>query len=494
MKKYIGRRKEIIFLVLVLALAAVFRIYQIQTVPPGLYPDEAINGNDALTSLQTNTFKVFYPENNGREGLFIWLVAFSFRLFGAAPWSIRLVSAFFGILTILALYLLVRELFDKQIALISSFFLAVSAWHTNFSRIGFRAILVPFLMCLSLYLLFRAFRTKNLWAFAASGLIFGLGFYTYIAFRMAVLILGVLLVLKFIEGRRDWLKVAAFLAAITIIALPIGLYFLSHPADFVGRASGVSIFSADSPIKALAVSSVKTLGMFNIVGDYNWRHNYSGAPALNWLVGLLFLIGLIAAVRNVRAGCHISLLVLVWWLVMLLPAILTVEGLPHALRTLGAAPPAYILAALGLTALLRQSKKLTPVILTACLLIPAASNFHQYFITWGWHEETAKAFRQDLVQLGNYLNNISGRKYVIANGGGVLVPFPDGLPMPAQTIMFINRAPTTYLKDSELGEIGRPAIVIPLVDTGEIAQYLNNKWPNQVTTEWFHQFKVYAID
>src|SRR3989338_6337276 len=38
--------------------------------PPGLYPDEAMDGNNALSALHTGDFKVFYPPNNGVEGLY----------------------------------------------------------------------------------------------------------------------------------------------------------------------------------------------------------------------------------------------------------------------------------------------------------------------------------------------------------------------------------------------------------------------------------------
>lgn len=139
------KKKEIILLILILFIAAFFRLWQLNSIPPGLYPDVAINGNDALDSLKTGNFKVFYPENNGREGLMMWLIALSFSVFGVSIWSIKITAAIVGIFTVLGLYLFTKELFNSQIvkqsnsqfvALLSSFFLAISFWHTNFSRIG----------------------------------------------------------------------------------------------------------------------------------------------------------------------------------------------------------------------------------------------------------------------------------------------------------------------------------------------------------------------
>src|SRR3989344_9535654 len=89
-----------LLITLVIIIAAFFRLYNIMQVPPGLYPDEAMNGNNALEALSsTGHFKVFYPENNGREGLFINIQALSIKLFGNEPWALRVVSAIFGILT-----------------------------------------------------------------------------------------------------------------------------------------------------------------------------------------------------------------------------------------------------------------------------------------------------------------------------------------------------------------------------------------------------------
>ena len=122
------RKQEILVLFLILVLAGFLRLWQLDTIPPGLYPDVAINGNDALNALQNRDFKVFYPEHNGREGLFFHLIALSFAIFGPSVWAIKIVAALIGFLTVLGTYLLVKEIFstNKYLPLISSFLLATS--------------------------------------------------------------------------------------------------------------------------------------------------------------------------------------------------------------------------------------------------------------------------------------------------------------------------------------------------------------------------------
>src|SRR3989339_1979705 len=187
------RKKELLVFLIIVAVAGFFRLYQLGSTPPGLYPDEAMNGNNAVQTLETKNFKIFYPENNGREGLFINLQALSIRAFGAHPWSLRFVSALIGILTVVGLYLLVRELFEWRLAAIAGFLTAISFWHVNFSRIGFRAIMVPFILVYVFYFLWRGLRRSHFQDFFWAGIFMGLGFYTYTSFRAAPIILILIL-------------------------------------------------------------------------------------------------------------------------------------------------------------------------------------------------------------------------------------------------------------------------------------------------------------
>jgi len=331
-KKIILNNKNLLLVLAILAIAVFFRFYNLIDVPPGLYPDVAINGNDAIQALKSGDFKLFYPENNGREGLFINIIAFSFWLFSPSIWAIKIVPAIFGSLTVLGLYLLTRQLFlylhkkaADKIALFSTFFLAISFWHVNFSRLGFRAIMVPFLLVWSFYFLFKLIhhledslkvsQVKVLSFSLLSGLFFGLGFHTYIAFRIAPLILIPICLFAFVNYYRafkiyrehkftvkesfvqsyfkdGWFGWDLFFVAIILAALPMIIYFWQHPLDFAGRTGQVSVMSSANPAKELAISAIKTIGQFVAIGDHNSRHNQPGSPQIFWPLTPLFVIGL----------------------------------------------------------------------------------------------------------------------------------------------------------------------------------------------------------
>ncbi len=63
--------------------------------------------------------------------------------------------------------------------------------------------------------------------------------------------------------------------------------------------------------------------------------------------------------------------------------------------------------------------------------------YNTYFIKWSQNPHTAGAFNADYVQIGRELNSLPKEllKYVVVEASGVDV---RGLPMPAQTVMFIT--------------------------------------------------------
>lgn len=447
---------------LIMLVAFVFRFQHIQSIPPGLYPDEAMNGNNAIQALETGDYKVYYPENNGREGLFIALQAQSIKIFGNKPWALRVVSALFGTLTVLGLYLLTRKLFNWEIAAMSSFLLAVSFWHTLFSRIGFRAIMAPFFLVWGLYFFWRGKTSTKLFDFAISGLFLGLGFYTYIAYRIMPLAIVLTLIAywyavkkdfghdKYLHVRNQLIRGFAMLMVVGIlVALPLGWYYFVHPADFLGRTSQISVFSSPYPLQDLLVNTVKTLGMFNFNGDYNWRHNFSGRPELFWPVGLLFLIGFIRSWHKLNKSkkthghySSVQVLLLSWFFLGLLPVVLSNEGLPHALRAILVAPVVMIFAGEGLWWLYDMSSKQyrsAIAVFGVCALLFGImiNEYHLYFGVWAKNPDVAAAYSENYVALGNVLNDLPKniKKYVVVNADGVLV---NSIPMSAQTVMFIT--------------------------------------------------------
>ena len=97
-------------LLLLLVAAAWLRFWRLDALPPGLFYDEAFNGLDARQLLSGDGLPLYFPANNGREPLYIYLQAISVFLFGPTAYALRLVSALAGAVTVLAVYDLARSM------------------------------------------------------------------------------------------------------------------------------------------------------------------------------------------------------------------------------------------------------------------------------------------------------------------------------------------------------------------------------------------------
>ncbi len=484
-------------LVGILIIAAFLRFYHLTTIPAGLYPDEAMDGNNATEVAETGHFQPFYVEDNGREGLYVNILAVVIKIAPVAdktqPWIVRVPAAFAGVATVWGFYLLVGELLGDATGLLAAFLLATSFWGIIFSRIGFRAILAPLFLIWALWLLLKAFRarrrkgggmdeaddkTTGWWYAALAGAVYATGFYTYIAYRDTP-ILFLLFIPFFRTTPGFWKKTALFIAVAVIVSLPIGWYFVSHPGSFFGRTAEIAVTTGTNPIHDFGVNVGKELLMFNVRGDYNWRQNVSGAPELFWPVGILFLLGI--AVSGTSLWKHwrsrhkkdptertmqdsddifppfALLLTFAWFAFGILPAAASDEGIPHALRSILALAPALIFTAIGgiwayrlMTRKLEWNPSIAKTIAALFLAFVAIGGYTEYFITWARNPNVPGAFNADYVTVGDAMNAlpIATPKYVIVNAGGVPA---RGIPVPAETVMFITHSFTAA--DASAGNI-----------------------------------------
>lgn len=427
--------RAVIFLIL--ALALFFRFWKICQLPGGLFPDEAANGLD-VNSILGGDIHPFYERGNGREALFFYFLTLSVSLFGRGPWQHHIVSAAFGFASVIAAYFLIKKLFGKNVALLTTLFMGVSSYAVTISRTAFRANTVPLLATLTLLFIVQYFsstdkKTKNLYAIL-SGAAFALGFYTYTSFRMMLPLLLAFLFLLLISRRgqivstlkTNALHAAQFIAAFAIAIAPLALYFSGHPASIVGRAGQVSIFSPDlnhgDVLETFLLVFKKTILSFFTQGDLNWRHNISGEPFLSALLAPFFVLGLVvftiaifkliiqAWQKNIKSETLYQALVASWFWLMLVPEVTTAEGIPHGLRLIGVIPAMFIVPAWAAEKIWNKIKS-SPAFLPTRAIIAAAfigillvSNYRLYFRVAASSPEYYYAFRSDLTTVSDYLS------------------------------------------------------------------------------------------
>lgn len=420
-------------LVFIMLLAAFFRLWHLESLPPGLHPDEAANGLD-IFRIQDGDLRVLYDTNGPREALFFYLQAIFVYILGNTILALRLAPALIGIAAVGMTYLWVKEWFSKRAALAAAAFMATGTWAVTISRDGFRAGMMPFILALVGWTFTLAYRKRKFPYYALAGFSIGLGFYTYLSYRFIVVIALLIAFYALVFFRKQFVNflipliIMAVIAGITV--LPLGLYAIKNPGDVIGGRSSVAITNPElnngNVVKTFGENVVKTAAMFNFEGDHNYRHNLGGLPMLNAFVGILFVLGILICLRRIRDIRYFSLLSI--FAVMLLPALLTAEGMPHGLRSIGVIPVVYIFAAIGFTELLSRWRGVFPknpaaisiaiIILLGLSGMAAIYDYQRYFIAWANNPNTFKAYSEDAVAVGDFLKNsqFNGERYAVIDG------------------------------------------------------------------------------
>lgn len=411
----------------ILLLAAFLRFYRLNELPPGLHYDEAFNAVQAQHVLSGEERPIYFTGDLTEEPMAIYAAAFFFWLFGASPFALRLVSAFAGLITVAAVYCLASTISkvsqsssgaakrSNGFAPLGALILAILYWHINFSRLGMELIFLPLMQSLAMIFLLRGFFLSKIhrMPLALAGLFLALTQYTYKAALFTPIFVGVFLLIEFLLSRefmsRSWRGLGVFLAVTVLAFAPLGLYWSSHPSEFLERPSTVLIAPTMYLENALRVGA-----MFFVQGDANPRSNLPGRPALDPFLALGFIVGLVACLTRIKR--IESRLLFLWLCVSVLPSVLS-DFAPHFGRSIGATPAIALIAALGFVELypritrfvasLFASPKFMVGSVGALYILFFAfstfSTFRDYFMVWAADPGRFDSFDVGLLSLAQKL-------------------------------------------------------------------------------------------
>lgn len=343
------------FLFLLIFLLALFlRQYRFDELPFGTWYDEAANALQAIRMMEEPEYSIIYTDAINATIHYLGLIYLAFDFVDISTQSVRLISVVMGMGTVLAAFMVGRELFGRPMGLTLAFLMAVSRWNINFSRIGMYNISTPLFELLTLGFFLRGLRRASMTEFALAGLSIGLGLYYYSAFQLFVLMFGIYLIILTLFSRgffkQMWLGLAVMIMTSALVFTPLGLYAYENSEQYFSRTEQTSIFSDKSPeeqIPALIENAKKHLLMFNYKGDPNGRHNLPGAPMLDPYIAAFMVVGL--GLSLVRITSLRTLFLPMWLVASLLGGILSLSfEAPQSLRSIGTMPVVYILAILPL--------------------------------------------------------------------------------------------------------------------------------------------------
>lgn len=484
MRKDILLKNKLAILLFIVLLAGVFRFWQLSRYPVSLTIDEAAVGYNAYSILKTGRDEhgeflplAFLSIGDYKPPLHIYLAVPTIAIFGLSELGVRFSMALFSTLTVISVFLLIRQLTKNEIiALLSSFFLAISPWHIHPARFSYEVTLGLFLIVTAVWLFLLAFEKKKhfLWV---SAILFVLSMYAYHAERIftPIFVLGLVIIFwKVITKHKVAILKAIVIGGILLIPL---IQVLMGPA---GQTRASTVFITKDPLlqselkkdKSNQNLAGKILDNNLVVIANHWTKKYLNYFDPGFLffsgmdftqpgrpdVGLFYLFELPLFILGswfvfvTRAYEH-KKLVLFWLLAGPVVASLTIEE-QHFARNLVTLPPFLFIISIGaweLSKMIAKQKLIfkvaTYAFLTLIVVLNVGYFLNIYFINYpiqrseywqyGWKEAAIYAWQ----------NNDKYREIVVDPTFGSEGPNIVGTP-PAYFLFYGKYDPTLYQKSS----------------------------------------------
>lgn len=465
----LGRSHTILlwaFIVLLVALP--LRVISTTYIPVVLTGDEGAAGIHSVNFLKGVTDNLFNVGWFSFPSLFFFLQSIGISAIGQTTAGLRIPAGVIGAMTVAALYLSVRAMFGQRTALIASLILAFSHFHINFSRIGLNNVWDGLGFVVALGALWWGWKAERRAAFLLSGLAMGFTQYFYTSSRGIIAVTGIWL---FLVAIQDWKKfkrmlpniLIMFIAA-TIVVLPLALFFIKHPNEFLAPMSRVTVFGGwlHSTMESTGKPEWRLLFEQFLAGFLAYtnlplRAWYTpGTPLLRQPEATLFLLGI--GLMLLRIKDNRNWLILAWLLVFSITGALS-ESTPAAQRYVAAIPACAIVIGYCVNRVIEligkiweKRLRLVTIILLVSTLIVAMDDARFYFFVYTPRNDFGGTHGQIAQHLADYLHK-SDPSWKVAFFG-----WPEMGYLSVPSIAYLAPKTTGIDFNGPWGDPGNPAI------------------------------------
>jgi 4-amino-4-deoxy-L-arabinose transferase-like glycosyltransferase len=444
-------------IVVILLLASFLRLYKISVNPPSLFGDELDLGYQAYSILKTgkdyqgNFMPIhFHSLAEYRTPLYLYSAVPTVALFGISPLGVRLPAVIFGVLCVLAMFLLTKELLNyassspisEHVALLTAFLMSINPWLLQYSRAGFEVTEMLFLLIFGTWLFLISLKNGRwLWLSVVCLVL------TPWVYATAKLFTPVYIVVLFLAFKDKIFQISkSNLIKAAVAALVVGLPII-YSTTFSGgtqRISDISVFTDPNMVntvneargldKKIGVNQLESklinnkfvywgtdiienyfqtfsTGFLFIKGDTNMRQSV-GTGGFYLIEIIPLLLGFAFFLFDKERSSKIKILVMFWLLFGAFPSAMTLNGGNHATRLILIAPPLIFLISYGWYKIYHfLSNKSKYIFLPVIFLIYVVSvllYFYQYYSVYPvqsekwWHYGWGPAINEIKAVGSNY--------------------------------------------------------------------------------------------
>lgn len=295
-----------IALIGLLLFLSFIHLWQLDTIPKGLYVDESSIGLNAALIAQTGydehgKFMPIFFEAFGeyKNPLYIYLTSLIFKLADVSVFNLRLTSFIFFALFLIGLYLLVQKIFRNEVvtfySLLAGGFLP---WFFTLSRISFEVISQLTILIFSLYLIYMAYSRNSRFSFLyayIAGVVMGISVYSYTTARL--LSFSMLVVVLFVYFKQSK-KFLTLLLGFSLAVIPCLNFYLNNPGRLISRFNEVSFLYSNLTWGEKVMQFLQNYFYYLsptylfLKGDSILRHHSGYNGEIYIAVGILSVIGI----------------------------------------------------------------------------------------------------------------------------------------------------------------------------------------------------------
>lgn len=371
-------------------MAILVRFYQLDTLPGEWFGDIS-NVHEYVMEIIEGKSPFYYLQSAGP--LYFYLISPIILFLGASFTGYKIASVIVGVLSLMAFYLLIKEIEGERAALVGSLIMGTSFWHLVWSRLGNLQIVTSLVVSLTFYFLFKAFKIQKSHYIFIGSFVSSLGLLIYPSVYILPIV-SLMVMAFFLFLLKNRIKLFYFLVWFLAILPSLFIFMaiiMQNPDDFTSGYVGKKAKNLNKSTKELIAKTVnygyKTTIMLHIKGDNIFRVNIPGKPQLDKVSGVLFILGCLYWLKK---GKRKYLLVfIVSAVILVLPSILPShpEGeVPNSGRVFSITPFVFIMVSSGILFLYNWIiKKLKPwgsVLLAGLLTTIVYLNIHQYFVEY----------------------------------------------------------------------------------------------------------------
>ncbi len=359
--------------------------FQLGTLTPGMSKAEVL-----FIESSTDIGDIVANPLNGLMKLPLWALQYFEQ---ASPLTTRAVGAFFGVLTIVLFYFVMRRWHTRRISLLAAFMFIVSSWFLQISRLALPYILLAFGVA-ALIAIAAVIHDRHTSRFGLVISTISIALLLYIpgmAWFVLILLLWQLADVKKVINDTTKVQKALGLGLLLILLAPLGYAFYRD----------VSLMQAwlGLPTEYLVVEWLRRILVLPIFltaqGPLEPVYNLGRLPLLDVFTTVMVVIGIYSYYFKAKLRRTV-LLVLMAIVATLLIALNGPDFLPLLL------PLVFIVAGAGLTLLLQQWFTVFPRnplartmgVLTIALVIGITGVYHirRYFVAWSGNPDTRSEF------------------------------------------------------------------------------------------------------